>query len=402
MCSDKNLFKTLKEEQAAGKIKISDGTLLDVKGIGTVKLYAWNGSEFIKTYLSDVLYVPELKFNLFSVSHAMDKGYRLISDNKRCELLDKNGKVRAIAERCNKLYKMKFRKEDNTSQPGLNNTNNSYKQEDIFECHLVNKVDSLMSWHYRFAHQNFDQVKKILTRNNIKYIEDDVNKVCKECLAGKQHRNPFHTSDSRAKRALELVHADVCGPMETTSLGESRYFLLIKDDYSSYHYVYFMKCKSEVKVNIEKFIMLSERETNNRIKILRTDNGLEFLNSEVSKMLDRLGIRHQRSVVYTLQQNGRAEREIRTLVEATRTMIHGMEKKFWAEAVNTAAYALNRTGTSPVEGKTPYEAYFDKSINLNKLKIFGSRVAVHIPKEKREKMGSKEQRRNIRRLWRRC
>ncbi|KMQ86579.1 gag-pol polyprotein [Lasius niger] len=93
-------------------------------------------------------------------------------------------------------------------------------------------------------------------------------------------------------------------------------------------------------------------------------------------MLDRLGIRHQRSVVYTPQQNGRAEREIRTLVKAARTMIHGMEKKFWAEAVNTAAYVLNRTGTNPVEGKTPYEAYFDKSINLNKFKIFGSRNKV--------------------------
>jgi len=150
-----------------------------------------------------------------------------------------------------------------------------------------------------------------------------------------------------------------------------------------------MKCKSEVKVNIERFIMLSERETNNRIKLLRMDNGLEFLNSEVSKMLDRLGIRHQRSVVYTSQQNGRAEREIRTLVEAARTMIHGMEKKFWAETVNTAAYVLNRTCTSPVEGKTTYEAYFDKSINLNKFKIFSSRVVVHIPKEKRLKWDSK-------------
>jgi len=49
MCNDKNLFETLKEEQAAGKIKIGDGTLLDVEGTGTVKLYAWNGSEFIKT-----------------------------------------------------------------------------------------------------------------------------------------------------------------------------------------------------------------------------------------------------------------------------------------------------------------------------------------------------------------
>jgi len=79
MCNDKNLFETLKEEQAAGKIKIGDGTLLDIEGTGTVKLYVWNGSEFIKTYLSDVVYVPKLKVNLFSVGHTLDKGYRFVT-----------------------------------------------------------------------------------------------------------------------------------------------------------------------------------------------------------------------------------------------------------------------------------------------------------------------------------
>lgn len=60
--------------------------------------------------------------------------------------------------------------------------------------------------------------------------------------------------------------------MEKVSLGGARYFLLIKDDFLSYQYVYFMKFKSEVKSNIEKFIKLSERETGNKIKCLRTDN----------------------------------------------------------------------------------------------------------------------------------
>lgn len=89
---------------------------------------------------------------------------------------------------------------------------------------------------------------------------------------------------------LTYVDLWMCGCMETISLGGSKYFLLIKDDYSSCRYVYFMKYKSEVKAKIEKFIMSSERETSNKIRVLRMDNGLEFCNSEVSKMLKRFGM----------------------------------------------------------------------------------------------------------------
>lgn len=106
MCCDKRMFKTMHERQVTKKIKIGDGTLLNVRGVGTVIVYAWNGSIFIKTILSDVLYVPDLKFNLFSVGHVMDKGYQLMTNSKRCELLDKDGNVRAIAERCNKQNKL--------------------------------------------------------------------------------------------------------------------------------------------------------------------------------------------------------------------------------------------------------------------------------------------------------
>lgn len=102
------------------------------------------------------------------------------------------------------------------------------------------------------------------------------------------------------------------------------------------------------------------------------------------------GIKHERSVVYTPQQNGRAvEREIRILVEAARTMIQGMDKCLWAEAVNTAAYVLNKTGTSSVKGKSPYDLWHNKCVDLNEFKIFGTKVSVHVPKETRLKWDPK-------------
>ncbi|XP_071571460.1 uncharacterized protein [Temnothorax nylanderi] len=138
--------------------------------------------------------------------------------------------------------------------------------------------------------ENLEHVKSVLLRGNIKFFDDSASFVCEKCLAGKQHRTPFPLSSSRATERLELVHADVCGPMEQNSLGGARYFLLLKDDYSSYKSVFFIKNKSDVKACIEKFIARAERETGCKLKVLRTDNGLEFVNSELKAMCWRVEV----------------------------------------------------------------------------------------------------------------
>lgn len=60
-----------------------------------------------------------------------------------------------------------------------------------------------------------------------------------------------------------------------------------------------------------------------------------------------------------------------------------MDKKFWAEAINTATYIKNRTGPTVVNNKCPYDLWHNKSFSLKGLKIFGSKVSCHVPKEKR-------------------
>lgn len=143
------------------------------------------------------------------------------------------------------------------------------------------------------------------------------------------HRLSFPTSKSNARKIGELIHADLCGPMEETSIGNSRYFLLFKDDCSKYRKVYFLKNKSEVPEFFRKYRTSLETETGEKLRTLRTDNGLEFINWKLKEETDRLGIRHERTVAYTPEQNGRPERENRTLVEAARSMMlaKGVPKK---------------------------------------------------------------------------
>jgi hypothetical protein len=60
---------------------------------------------------------------------------------------------------------------------------------------------------------------------------------------------------------------------------------------------------------------------------------------------------------HTPQQNGMAERMNITLLERIRAMLKaaGLGKPFWAEAINTACYVINRSPSTAIELKTPME-----------------------------------------------
>ncbi|CAG9571437.1 unnamed protein product [Danaus chrysippus] len=267
-----------------------------------VALKIKNGDEWIDTTINNVLYVPHLTINLFSVNRAADNGYVMMTDEKYCKFY-KHGVVCATANRIGNGYFMKLR----------------------FNCNMVNvaktELSDLNTWHQKLAHQNFDQVKKVLQKHNINVKQHSVPK-CEDCLQGKIHRLPFTNSEYTSTRTCELIHADVCGPMEEASVGVSKYFVLMKDDFSNFRCVYFIKNKNETIKCIEDFLNKAENITGNKVMLFRTDNGLKFINKNVKELFSGRGITHQRSVLYTPEQNGKAERDNRTLVEAARTMLH--------------------------------------------------------------------------------
>lgn len=143
----------------------------------------------------------------------------------------------------------------------------------------------------------------------------------------------------------------MCGPLEK-SIGGSEYYVIFKDVFSHMRFVYCLKHKSEVAEKFKAFVKLTEKECGHKIKAFQSDNSTEFVNIEMKTFMDESGIRHRRSVPYTPQQNGCAEREIRTICEAARAMIHakGWAMNLWA-GVNAATYILSRTGTSTIKNK---------------------------------------------------
>ncbi|KAG6487034.1 hypothetical protein ZIOFF_055615 [Zingiber officinale] len=124
-----------------------------------------------------------------------------------------------------------------------------------------------------------------------------------------------------------------------------------------------------------------------------TDRGGEYLSNPFSEYCKANGIKRQLTTSYTPQQNGVAERKNRTIVEMARSMLKykGIPNLYWAEAVHTAAYIMNRSPTKAVHNMTPYEAWHKKKPVVDHFKIFGSLAYALLPSQRREKFDSKGQ-----------
>ncbi|KAG7599301.1 Integrase catalytic core [Arabidopsis suecica] len=344
MSKDIRYFITLDRSKKI-TIKIGNGGKVVSEGKGDIRVTTTKGDHVIK----DVLYVPELARNLLSVSQMISNGYRVIFEGNKEE-----------------AYVAFEEKEEQTNL-----------------------------WHKRFGHVNYDKMEKMQTLKSVEDLPkfEVIKGVCAACEMGKQPRRSFpKKSQSNTNKTLELIHSDVCGPMQTESINGSKYFLTFIDDFSRMTWVYFLKNKSEVITKFKIFKPYVENQSENRIKRLRTDGGGEFLSREFIKLCQESGIHHEITTPYSPQQNGIAERRNRTLVEMARSMIEEkkLSNKFWAEAIATSTYLENRLPSKSLErGVTPIEIWSGKKPSVDQLKVFGCVCYIHIPDEKRRKLDTK-------------
>ncbi len=127
------------------------------------------------------------------------------------------------------------------------------------------------------------------------------------------------------------------------------------------------------------------------IKCLRSDGGGEYFSNEFSEYLKEHGIQRKYSCSYSPQQNGVVERKNRHIVKIARAMLNekNLPNYFWAKAVATAIYIMNRTPTTAVHGMTPEEKFTGKKPDVSHLRVFGCIAYVHVPDEKRSKLDPK-------------
>ncbi|GJS08299.1 ribonuclease H-like domain-containing protein [Tanacetum coccineum] len=195
----------------------------------------------------------------------------------------------------------------------------------------------------------------------------------------KQHKASCKAkSVSSISHSLQLLHMDLFGPTSVRSLNHKTYCLVITDDFSRFSWVFFLRTKDETSGILKDFIRQIENQLNQKVKTIRCDNGTEFKNRDFIELCGSKGIKREYSNARTPQQNGVAERKNRTLIEAARTMLADsfLPNTFWAKAVSTACYVLNRVLVTKPHNKTPYELITGKIPIISYIRPFGCHVTI--------------------------
>ncbi|CAH9100668.1 unnamed protein product [Cuscuta europaea] len=249
---------------------------------------------------------------------------------------------------------------------------------DQAQAHAVESSDSGDLWHSRLGHPSI-KVMRLLGYSNKTLLDSVGNKICDACMRGKQTRDKFVVSRARAVEPFELIHCDVWGPYRVLSTCGARYFLTVVDDFSRTVWVHLMRDKGEVKNILKNFIAMTKRQFDKNVKIVRSDNGKEFIGLQEYFLLN--GIIFQTSCVYTPQQNGRVERKHRHILEMARTLrFHAnLPIQFWGECVLTAGYLINRLPSPVLDNKSPYELLYNKIPVYSQLRVFGCLCYTHEP-----------------------
>ena len=366
--------------QGTKKIYLADNKTLEAKGQGDITMKCMlPNQESTDITFGRVLHVPDLQKNLISVPSITKNGGSVNFTDEKCEISTQEGLV-AVGHKKGNLFVLDF-------------------DDDSFQANATTEVStrnqSLELWHLRLGHLGYESVKKMAGGDIVIGMKTNTHKFerdCDGCALGKQSRKPFSKKGTeRASDILELVHSDVCGPMHIVSDGGARYLLTFIDDHSRMTVTYFIKNKYEVLGKFKEYLKVSESFTGKKLKRLRSDNGGEYISKEFNEFCKQQGIIQEPTIPGTPQQNGVAERMNRTLLECARSMLfHAkMPLRFWADAINTAAYIRNRCTSTVLNWHTPYEIWFKRQPNISNLKVFGCNAYVHTPKEKRKKLDAK-------------
>jgi len=225
----------------------------------------------------------------------------------------------------------------------------------------------------------------------VKKERDDTSKVCPVCALGRQHKEAQTKEREKPTELLSVVHSDLCGPMQTTSINGERYFITFTDEMSGRVSIYLLPTKEGALAAFQAYRARAEKSSGKEIKAIRTDGGGEYLNKQFLQHLKEDGIHHIVSPPYSPAQNGLAERMNRTIMEGARCLLEDakISKEFWGHAVLTAAHIHNRLPSGSHKSISPIEHGTGRTPSIGHLRIWGSTTWVHIPKERRRKLDPK-------------
>lgn len=371
---EEKLINTRKVTGSAAEIRLArKGLSMVAAKIGDLPISSEIDGEEVRGILTDVLYVPDAGRNFLSTLRYMQNGYSTASSNGKYAVYNPKGKKimsgNIIGDKI--MFKFKVRE-------GRNNS----------EVHAMSALGSV--WHGRFGHMCSKFVEKlsetVVGVPKVKVSENMTN--CEVCAEAKFKKLKHNSIRNRATRILELIHLDIMGRISPASQDDHEYILVIVDDWSHFTHICNLRTKDEAPEFIKKHIIKVNNSFEQNVINVRCDNALEFINNDLKNFFDQMGITLDLVPPRTPQLNAIVERMNGTLANRIRALLFHAKcpVEWWHFAAEAAVYLVNRSPTSALEFRTPYERWYGRKPDVTKLRIFGSVARVITPENNRKKL----------------
>lgn len=333
-----NIFTSYTRCLGKDKVCVADGSTVPIIGRGSVRCTK-------NLSLSLVLHVLNFSVNLLSVSSITKSlNCRGLFDPSHCTFQElRTGRILGVGTVRNRLY---------------------YLDEGSDEVAFAAKMSpfpKLLLLHRRLGHPSFVAMSRIYPSLFNSCSKESL--VCDACEFAKHTRVLYPSIGLRSQKPFDVIHSDVWGPCEAHSISGHKWFVTFIDGFSQYTWLYLLKHKSNVLLVFKDLYALVKNKFGNTIKVLRFDNGTEYVNQEFGQFLATNGIEHQTTCVNTPEQNG--------------VFTMNVPKFLWGEAVKTATYLINRMPFCILDNMSPAQLLLNSNDFVVSPKVFGCVCFVH-------------------------
>lgn len=356
-------------QPSSGIVETAGADSLHITGVGNTTM--WFGADSIP--LDNVLLVPHIRENLLSIFSLLKSNVHVAFTPSEVLFRLPSGRVTSFPLELadNKLV---------ITTPTAPSQSPSA---------MVTSKDSPSVIHAAFGHPGRDALRRIC--KHLGASCKDILVSCDGCPPAKLTKAalPSVSPTPRCTLPLERLHVDILAQLSGNST--FRYALILTDEATTYLYTKPLTNKSHALPALQDFVAYAERQTNHKVKCIRTDNDSVFCSNAALDWAAAAGIGWERTVPYDSRQNGKVERANRTLRERMQACLLASKLQYglWPEALEFSTMALN---TTPSEsGEIPLQAFLgvDPARITRFLQPFGCLAWTFIPLDKRKGRGGK-------------
>lgn len=325
--------------------------------------------------VAPVFYIPDLRARLLLLGTFLRHGLTLNSSVIEMRLMKGKEDFLTFCPRfsVDTNYIIEERIHSDANQSMFNNTTIYGVDYDIMHC--------------RMGHPSREALRRA-QKNTLNFPQISIpsqNPICPGCTQGKMHDTSHLPSLKQATRPFELIHSSL-KEFPTVSYSKYKWAVVFVDDYTSYAWTVLLRSKDKTLHATKQFLATVEAQYSSKVAHWMSDAGGKYKSKAFTDMLKDKGIQILQSTSYTPQQNGRAERFIRTMMDKEESMQHEacIPPSWWEFALLHAVHLYNRTPVERLKWRTPFELLNKEQPRVDHLQVFGCGAYVYLPEAVRK------------------